>query len=691
MDGARMLGEILTEDEGVSAGAVASALDSQRAARGRKRLGTLLVEMGEVKAERLARAVATQFGLRYVDPLREPVDPVALWKLPRDVAERHRAIPLKGQSGLVLAMSEPRSAPAVRELAGLLGVAAPVVAVASEERILEAIRRHYDTSPAVARAFQKLTPDERPPVLSPTGMELDTRAILARLKRGPGKPVVDVAIALLAHAVELGSRELRIESGIVRHVYDGVSTDVMEIPAAMTSMLVARLKVVAGLEPGESRRSVVARMSIAIGERTVPTIASAGPGPAGGALVIRFASSLRRTADLGMSPAVESAWSGLSRGHGLVLLVGPEGSGCASTATAAGVPVMLLRDAESVANALAAVERGELVFGRVHTHGIPEAIARLRELGAPGTVLALTLRGALHQRLVRRVCAWCSPGMGSEQVGAHGACAPEFAPEHGASTFLAPVAGPGCPSCRYRGTDGLRALFELVVVDDALREAIADGAPLRRIGECAVAVGRRCIRTVAMDRAAAGEVAASEIHRNVPARPSWSWPKAAAVEPRAVGLSAAPRLRPVPTGAAAAPMQVVAAPDVVAPAIHAVTGGRASACAVARPAALVLHADILARGAVAEAFGERVDVRFVWSPAAVRGAMEAEAPAVALVALSDARGLVAALRDRGVRVVVIGEAGGVDEIRAAFAMGADDYGATVIEAAVRASRWVAAA
>ena len=654
MDSARMLGEILMEDEGVDAGAVASALDAQRASRGRKRLGAILVELGEVKSERLARALASQFGLTYVDPLASAVDPVALWKLPRDVAERHRAIPLKGPHGMLLAMSEPRAGVAVREIAGLLGVTSPAIVVGAEDRILEAIRRHYDASPAAARAIKKLHPDERPPVLSPTGMELDARAVLARLKRGPGKPVQEVTTMLLAHAIELGASELRIDSGIVRHVYDGVPVSIMEVPAAITPMLVARLKVVAGLEPGDVRKAVEARAVITVGERSVPTVSVAMPGPAGGSVSVQFVHSHRRTPDLGMVPAVEAAWTGLIRGSGLVLLVGPEGSGCATTATAAGLPVTVLKDAASVDAALAAAERGELVLGRVHTHGIPEAIARLRELGAPGTTLAATFRGALTQRLARRVCAWCSPGSADVPVGNHGATAGELA----VTSYTAPMAGPGCPACRYRGMDGIRGLFELVVVDDGLRDAIADGAPLRRLGELSVAVGRKCLRAAAMARASEGEVPLSEVQRVVPVRPPWGWSVSVPVRvPDSLGT-------PEPRRAAVTPPRL---------------------------SALVLDSDLLSRPDVEAEFGERVGVRFVRTALAARGVLESGALTVALVAITEATELLPALRERGARVVIIGVTGELSEMREAFAMGADDYAPNVTEAAVRAARWMPAA
>lgn len=515
MLGARKLGEILVADAGVATSAIDAALDAQRAPRERRQIGAILIELGAVRQERLAQAVASQFGLRYVDPLVERVDPVALWRVPPEVAERLQAMPLRSWKGVVLAMAQPRASESVREMSALLGVQTPIIVVAAADRITEAIRRHYDTSPAMARACRKLRPEERPPVLSPTGLELDEEEVVVRLSRGTR----DVATALLAHALELGASELRMDGGVLSHVYDGVRARVMELSPSVALPLAERLAFLGGLEREDARRCIEVQSGIVVGDRMVPTLSRAVHGPAGPSVRVRFVPSPRRAADLGMTPSVESAWTDLCRGSGLILLVGPEGSGCRTTAAAAGKRLRNLKDAAGLDAALTAAEGGEVVFGRVFAEGVPEAISMLMESGVAPARLAMNLRGALTQRLVRRVCVWCSAGSEPVRVGELGATAPEL----DVCGCSAPVAGPGCPACRYRGLDGVRAIFELVVVDAKLRNAIADEASLSRLGSLAVAVDRRCIRAAGIARAAAGEVPLAELRRVVPPRPEWTW------------------------------------------------------------------------------------------------------------------------------------------------------------------------
>lgn len=618
MDCARRLGDILVDEAGVAPAVVDHALGVQK--QSRKRLGAILVELGAVKPERLARALASQFAMRYVDPLAERVDPLVLWRLPRDIAERHCAIPLVAANGVLLAMSEPRNAAAVRELTGLLGIVTAELSVAAEDRVLEAIRRHYNTSPAQARQVGRLTGEERAPVTSPTGLGLDAKALLARLRRGPGKPVVDAVTALLSHAVEAGARELRMDEGLVQHVVDGIAVDILEIPAALAAPVAMRLRVVAGLDPGEIRKRTEARTRLVLGDRSLDLASSAAPGKSGGSVHLRFVPPARRPSDLGMAPPVLAAWQAVA--SGLVVMAG-EG-----LATTAGGAVVELRD-RGAAEAAIADARTRLVHARVSADSAAEALAHLRDLGTPMSALASVLQGVLVQKLIRRVCPWCA--LAAVPADAFG------------TTVSAPLAGTGCPTCRYRAYDGTFAAFEFVQADDALRGALADGAGLHKLAEIARPVAGRTLRDDALARAIAGETTVAEVVRTVPAPPAW-------VEPAPVSA---------PAGA---------------------------------PRVVVLHPDILARPELRAAL-DGVEIRFVWSPETVRTAAN-ERPTLAIVSMATdgwaESGAVGALIAAGTRVVMIGKHGGIEEMRAAFACGANDYAATTAEAGLRAARLLAA-
>lgn len=646
----RRIGEILVDESLVGPERVAVALDEQAAARKRQRLGDLLVERGDLQPGGLVHALAVQNDADTVNPLTARVHPPTLWKVPRDVAERCCALVIQGEQGPVLVMGNPDMPGARRTVAACLGTATLPLAVAEPGAVLAAIARHYDVAPARARAVQGLAPEERPAVLSPTGLELDTRSMITRVSRGPGKPVADFVTALLAHGIHTGAERLCIDNGAVRLTHDGAESELMDLPAVHAAGVVARLRAVLKLDTSLAR-AASGRADLAVGTQALRVKVDAAPGPAGGRIVVDLVDPASATPpDLGLSRKVDAAWTAMRRAPGLVLLVGPEGSGCRGiAASVAGAFYVPLRTAAALEAAVSAAHAGRTVLGRVVATTVPEAIVALRELGTPPWALAQGLTGALATRRLRRLCAHCA---------CPGGVAHTTAQRLGVMEFAAPRPGPGCPACVYRGYAGSVFPAELVIVTDALRDAVERGATLREYASLSRPVADRTLQVDAVARAIDGQTSAAEVDRTVPAPPPW----ASAPAPRHQGL-----LRAV-TAPPADDDPVPAAPST-------------------RPRVHVVHPGVAERASLRSRLEAHCDLSFGWASVSAGPPPGCEVVVVAHGAPGGWNaGHVADCRRAGTRVVLLGPGPDLARMAEAFALGADDYAGGVEELALRVAR-----
>jgi type II secretory ATPase GspE/PulE/Tfp pilus assembly ATPase PilB-like protein len=312
---------------------------------------------------------------------------------------------------------------------------------------------------------------------------------------------------------------------------DGVLHDVQRLGLAFQAGVLSRLKVVAGLDIAERRLPQDGRARVNVDARDIDIRVSTLPALHGESLVLRLLDSggahARSLADLGISAATRAAWTHLvSRSSGLLLVTGPTGSGKTTTLYAAladrstpGVKVVTvedpveyrldgvvqlpvnakagfgfanalrailrhdpdvilvgeMRDADTAEIAVQAALTGHLVLSTLHTTDATGALARMTEMGVPPYLLAATLQGVLAQRLVRMTCEHCGSwrALSSEETALQRAVSPPVDP---AVTQVRE--GSGCEQCAHTGYRGRAAITELLVLDDALRAAFADGASL---------------------------------------------------------------------------------------------------------------------------------------------------------------------------------------------------------------------
>jgi len=564
----RKLGEILVEG-GVPEAAVNAGLAAQKGRLEGRRIGQILVDRGDADAERVARALAKQLGIPYVDPTVQTVDPEVLWRLPRNVAEKHRAFAYaRVNRGVKVAMADPRDGAAVMELEFLLKLSVYPEA-SSEARITQAISRHYDMEPIAHRMLEGVPRSLRAPTLSPNSLELDPEAFKSRLGAGQSG-YVEILNFLLINAIERGASDIHMEpqpNGVrIRFRIDGLLREVLVLPAWALVPLVSRVKVVARLDVAEHRRAQDGKARAEIGNRHVDLRVSIVPSQFGESVVIRVLDSRTLRVDLGelgWNPrALQGYFHMVSQPQGMVLVVGPTGSGKTTTLyatinrirnettsivtiedpiehTLPGIAqvqvdektgmtfatairsllrqdpnVMVvgeIRDPQSAQAAGDAATTGHLVLSTMHTNSAVAAVTRFRDLEVPAYLVGHSLLGVVAQRLLRRVCTSCSIVEPPDELDWERLQLPpeDLGPE-------TRRVGPGCPACQYAGYSGRLGVFEILRVDDGFRQLV-----LKEVDESALWAyvrehGFVTMFEDALDKVRRGLTTLEEVARTVP-------------------------------------------------------------------------------------------------------------------------------------------------------------------------------
>lgn len=618
----RRIGELLLEQGALDAEALERAVRAQRELRKHERLGALLIRMGACDDVAVAKAVAAQAGLPYVDPVAEGVEASLIWRVPREMAEQHQAIPMhrvpapdgsipKG-APVRVAMADPRNMGAQAEFQFILGVPL-VLLVAAPSRILLAVNRHYDLEPMARRLLDSVPEALRVAPPSRSGREL-SRALGHRSGgEEEGQVFVQLLDFVFAQAIERGVSDVHLSptpDGLrVRYRVDGMLRDVLQLPPWATAPLTSRLKVIAGLSVYESRRPQDGSLAVTLGERRIDLRISTVPGQFGETAVVRLLDPRMLQVDLGSlgwDRRALAVWYRLvSQTQGLVLVVGPTGSGKSTTlyatinrlrsesthivtledpveyrvpgisqiqvhaqigmSFAAGIRSLLrqdpdvlvvgeIRDLESADAAVEAANTGHLVLSSVHTGHAVDAVTRLVDLGVAPFLVGSALLGVVAQRLVRKVCAECSvlAAPGEEDWQRLGIPPLELGP--GVRRV-----GDGCPACEYVGYRGRIGVFEVMRVEEELREAIHQRRTDRELWAIARRGGMRTMLEDALDKVAVGQTTLEEVARAVPVD---RWERGAVVSEgwRPEGVAVAVAEPQVRAPLAAEPVTVEVAP-----------------------------------------------------------------------------------------------------------------------------------
>ncbi|MDQ1060859.1 MULTISPECIES: GspE/PulE family protein [unclassified Stenotrophomonas] len=520
---------------------------------------------GELGLERLTDWLATRTGTRYlrIDPTR--VDVAAVTALVSHAyARRHRFLPLAVDSErLLVATSEPLAQEWLLDLQHLARRRIELAMVNPLD-----LHRYTMEFYGVTRSVRGARGDVRGEA---SGI-LPSFEQLVELGRSgdvnaDDQHVVHIVDWLLQYAFEQRASDIHLEPrrdmGRMRFRIDGVLHKVFEVPPAVMTAMVSRIKVLGRMDLAERRRPQDGRIKTrSPGGREVEMRLSTMPTAFGEKCVMRIFdpdAAFKSIDQLGFSPQEAAGWTALvERPHGIVLVTGPTGSGKTTTlystlkrlATpdvnvctvedpiemiapefnqmqvqtnidldfAAGVRTLLrqdpdiimigeIRDLETAQMAVQASLTGHLVLSTLHTNDAPSAITRLLDLGVPHYLLASTINGVLAQRLVRTLCPHCKvPKPLSAAQWAVLADADEALPES-----PTPYAPAGCLDCRRTGYMGRVGLYELLPLSSRLRGLIRADMDLAGFNRAARAEGVRTLRRAGLEKVAAGLTTIEEV------------------------------------------------------------------------------------------------------------------------------------------------------------------------------------
>jgi general secretion pathway protein E len=553
----RLIGEILIES-GLSPERLKKALELQKKRGGR--IGTLLVRLNFVTEDDVLKALGAQLGLTYL-PDFGAIDREVALKLPITYAKKAVVLPLRRDNGMVIAAtSEPLGLNTVDDLRTLFGAEVSLV-LASSEKILDTVNLiHSEGMNKAEDTAQEMEEED----LSFLAAELDEPTDL--LEATDDAPIIRLVNSLLSQAIRERASDIHIEpfekDVIARFRIDGILYNILTIQKRYQASIASRVKIMSELNIAEKRLPQDGGMRIKIGGKDVDIRVSIVPTGFGERIVLRLLyreSALLPLEDIGFSGENLARFNDLiTRPHGIILVTGPTGSGKTTTlyaslskinspdkniitiedpieyqlkgigqiqvnskinlTFAAGLRSVLrqdpdvilvgeIRDSETAEIAIQAALTGHLVFSTLHTNDAAGAVTRLIDMKIEPFLISSSVMAILAQRLVRVLCTECrepypiTPAEITELETRTAAV--------GATVYRAK----GCDTCFHTGYLGRKAIYELLLVDDEIRQLLMKNADAATIKAAAVAKGMRTLRQDGAEKILQGITTVDEVVR----------------------------------------------------------------------------------------------------------------------------------------------------------------------------------
>ncbi|MFQ6035466.1 MAG: GspE/PulE family protein [Sedimentisphaerales bacterium] len=541
------LGEILYRAGLVKKEPLINAIKTSKA--NGKRLGQVLLQEGLIDEETLTKAIAKQFGLKYVNLEQVSIPSDATKLIPEDLIKRHNILPLSMNNGkLRLIISDPMDLDMMDAIRLRLN-AELECCLANPAKIRSCIQGLFDATEKDEDDRLKHSIDATAAELAEVGDALQAAAFRERSGAdGDEGPIIRLVNLIIDNAYHMRASDIHIEPMAdrvrVRYRVDGVCLEKDNIPKNMQAPLIARLKILSGMDIAEKRLPQDGRIKRVIGGQDIDFRVSALPGNHGESVVLRI---LRRDAvNIGIESLgferdnYEQFMRIIRRPNGIFLVTGPTGSGKTTTLYAAlqelnkpdkkivtaedpveynfdgmnqcqvkeeiglsferilrsmlrQAPNVILvgeiRDSVVADIAVQAALTGHLVFSTLHTNDACSAITRLIDMGVKPFLVASSIQAIMAQRLVRVICEKCkevdtNPDPQYLQMLQ---ITPEDIEKH-------PIyKGAGCSQCQHTGFKGRLAIFEMIEMNNELRELSFRKAPAGELREVAKASGMRTL------------------------------------------------------------------------------------------------------------------------------------------------------------------------------------------------------
>ncbi len=552
------IGDLLVQNDVISEEQLQQGLVRQRESG--QKLGRALIDLGVIEEDQFLNFLSQQLQIPFVDLRRYHFDITLVHRLPENFARRYRALVLSDDAGeLLVGMADPMDIFAFDELERILEQ--PIQpAVVRESELLATLDLVYRRTDEIASFAEELDEELVDGQFDLEALSLDADESDA--------PVVKLLQSVFEDAVQIRASDIHIEPDEsvlrIRQRVDGVLQEQVMKERRIAPALVLRLKLLAGLDISEKRLPQDGRFSLKVKGKSIDVRLSTMPVEYGESVVMRLLDQTGGVTSLnnvGMPPDMLKKFRSLiHRPHGLILVTGPTGSGKTTTlygalqelnevgkkiitvedpveyrlqrinqvqinpkielsfarvlrAALRQDPDILLvgeiRDQETAEIALRSAMTGHMVLSTLHTNDAVSSAMRLVDMGVEGFLAATALRAVVAQRLVRRLCEYC--------------CVPheltkkdsdwiELNMREDASTanFKKPY---GCHRCNNTGYRGRIGVFELLVMNDKLADALRRADAAAFVHEAKSSPGYQPLVISALKNAARGMTSLEEVFR----------------------------------------------------------------------------------------------------------------------------------------------------------------------------------
>lgn len=561
-----MLGDKLIKKALITENQLKEGLTQQKLTR--DKLGETLVRLGYITIDELLPVLADHIGVTSVRINPDEIDQELVSSLSEDMMRKYYVFPVsKSGKKLTLAMADPNNVFVIDEVQMSTGsVIRPVLALKNEiEDALNALDEK-DSSQDDEQINEILDDLEG---FGDSDIELVEDGVenLEDAMDSGSAPLVRAVNAIIAQAIKVGASDIHIEpyeSKIrVRFRIDGVLKQIKELPKKVIGAFVSRIKIMSELDIAEKRLPQDGRFKIKLGGRDIDFRVSSLPTVNGEKIVMRILDkgNLKlQMEDLGFEKMeLDKFNTALTSPYGMILVTGPTGSGKSTTLYSAlnkinkgdvnistaedpvefqidGInqvhcrseigldfaaalksflrqdPDIIMvgevRDKETAGISIKAALTGHLVLSTIHTNDAPSTIQRLMNMGVDPFMISSSLLMIEAQRLGRRICSKCK-----EEIKADPGVlrALNLEPkDYEGKTFYR---GKGCPKCNGTGYKGRVGFYEVMVIDDDIRDLISKGAQTEILREMARKNGMRTLRESAIIKAEEGVTSLEEVMR----------------------------------------------------------------------------------------------------------------------------------------------------------------------------------
>jgi type IV pilus assembly protein PilB len=536
------------------------------------RLGSALVKLGFLTDEDVTNFLSRQYGVPAINLSYFEIDPAVVKLIPFETAKRYQILPLsRVGASLTIAMVDPTNVFAMDDIKFMTGFNIEPV-VASESSILSGIDKAYGATKeedleTVMQSMSEMN-DEDVELNEQNAQEMG----LSELEKAADEaPVVKLVNVVLGDAVKRGASDIHIEpyekEFRVRFRIDGVLQSIMSPPMKLKDAITSRLKIMSKLDISEKRLPqdgrIMLKMNIGGRKKQLDFRVSTLPTLWGEKIVLRLLDKENLRLDmtkLGFeAESLVKFEKAILKPYGMVLVTGPTGSGKTNTLYSSisrlnqpdtnimtaedpvefqlgGVnqvqmkeqiglnfaaalrsflrqdPNIILvgeiRDFETAEIAIKAALTGHLVLSTLHTNGAPETITRLMNMGIEPFLVATSVHLICAQRLVRRICKDCIEPI---DVPPQTLIENGFSPEEAKTIKI--QKGKGCGVCNNTGYKGRAGLYEVMEVDDEIRELVLVGASAVELKKKAIERGMITLRRSGLIKVAAGITTLEEVAR----------------------------------------------------------------------------------------------------------------------------------------------------------------------------------